>query len=149
MPTRLQFLNDVFTIAAGAVASMFACIAAALPNLAAATDGTILTDTQMRFACIAGALGGAILSVLIFPPRKATHRNVAAKFFASGVSGVIFAPMVVRWANLPRDFDSVIATSAIVALTAIGVLRLAVPAIERIAGKKLSSIEPPKEPPSE
>ena len=136
--------DGLFTLIAGALASVSACLAAALPDLANLTgnESAILNDTQMRFACIAGALGGAVLSVLIFPPKLATHRTIAAKFFASGVSGFIFAPMTLRWLHLPRDFDTVLGCAAIVALTAIGVLRIAVPLWERTAGSRLA---PPKD----
>ena len=135
--------DGVFTVLAAAIASVSACLAAAIPDLSALSgDSAILNDTQMRFACIAGALGGAVLSVLIFPPKLATHRTIASKFFASGVSGFIFAPMVLRWLRLPRDFDTVLGCAAVVALTAIGVLRIAVPLWERMAGKQLS---PPKD----
>ena len=139
MPHRF---DGLFTLLASAIAGMSACLAAALPDLSAISDGTILNDTQMRFACLAGALGGAVLSVLIFPPKMVTHRTIASKFFASGISGIIFAPIALRWLRLPRDFDTVLGTAAGVALTAIGVLRIAVPLWERMAGKQLS---PPKD----
>lgn len=140
MPARIDFF---FSVLASALVGMFASLAAAIPDLSALTlDTTILTDTQMRFALLSGALGGAILSVLIFPPKLATHRTIAAKFFASGLSGVIFAPMLHRWLALSRDFDSVLGFGAVVAIVAIGALRLAVPAWERFAGRHFG---PPKD----
>lgn len=144
MPHRF---DGLFTIIAAALASIFSCLAAALPDLSAISDGTILNDTQMRFACLAGALGGAVLSVLIFPPKLVTRNTIASKFVASGISGVIFSPMALRWLHLPRDFDTVLGCSAVVSLIAIGVLRISVPAWERIAGKQLGpkgDEEPPK-----
>lgn len=129
---RYNAITGFGSIIASGVASMSLCLAAAIP------ESSFVTDTQMRFACIAGALGGAILSVLIFPPRQATHRTVAAKFFASGISGVIFSPLVLQKMGWAADFNSVLAVSAIVALIAIGVLRTAVPIWEKLAIRQMS-----------
>lgn len=141
MPHRL---DGLFTILASAVASILACLAASVPDLSTLTGHTILNDAQMRFACIIGALGGAILNVAIFPPRVATRHAIAIKFVASGLSGMIFAPLAIRWLRLTPDFDIVIFISAAVALVAIRLIRLAIPLIEKKAEKRMRDDDDPR-----
>lgn len=121
---------------------MFAAFVAMLSSLGAIDDLTspaIWDKTQFRAFCIAGALGGAFLSIALFPPRGTdSHqsRNQALRFGSSAISGLLFTPVVIRWQGWPVDVDVVLAVSGGVALVSVSVISAVVPfLIRKITGK--------------
>lgn len=109
---------------AGAFIATLAGIANAsgIDNL---SSPAIWDKSQLRLWCLLGSLGGAFLAVALIPSREHTGnyaRRLALKFAASGISGLIFTPIVIRWCGWPVDSDVVLAVSATVAMLAVGTL---------------------------
>lgn len=133
MPAAESALSLVIAAAFG----MFAAAAAAVlppPDPAAALS--VLDDARMRLVCVSGSLGGAVLSVCLF--RLSHVRDMAVKLTCSSLSGILFAPMALRWLAWQRDLDAVLATSALTALLSWSILQAAVPLLTRIATKRLT-----------
>jgi hypothetical protein len=123
-------------ILAAALGALTALTAAVIPGVDAQQAMTsIMDDQRLRLICVAGSLGGAVLSVGLFNTR--TVRDLSIKLSCSSISGVIFAPMALRWLGWAADTDAVLCTSGITALMSWSVLQTAVPALTRLAGKKI------------
>lgn len=122
-------------------ATLAAASAAAAATVESATSAALLDDTHLRLICITGSLGGAVLSVLLFPQPKTTSRTMAMKLLTSGLSGILFAPKLLTYMGWMRDTDTVLAISAIVSLLSIGVLRIAIPTYTKLIGQKLGAFE--------
>ncbi len=105
----------------------------------------ILDDSKLRLICLAGAVGGAILSVALFHKEGSSAKTLARKLTASSIAGVIMAPMVLRWSGLGFGTDAMLFVSGAVALLSWGVLMSAVPMavayINKWTGGKLKSEE--------
>lgn len=127
--------ESAFSLLIAAAVGMFAAAAAAvLPSPDPTAALSVMDDERLRLICIAGSLGGAVLSVGLF---KLHHvRDMAVKLVCSSFSGVLFAPMVLRWLGWSRDLDAVLAVSGMTALLSWTVLQMAVPAITRAAARK-------------
>lgn len=101
--------------------------------------GPIIYDAlSLRLLCLCGSVGGALVSVLVFPPREGKGspvRQMAVKFLASGLSGAILTPALMRWFGVELVGDYVLASSAAVAMLSVTFLQEAIPAI---VGKILS-----------
>jgi hypothetical protein len=129
----------LLTACAGAAASLMAAI---IPE-GMAHSLNIIDDSKLRLICISGSLGGAILSVGIFPPPASSGvRGLALKISCSSISGVLFSPMVMRWMNFPIQTDEVLAIAGAVALVSWSTLQMAVPLFTKIIGRKAQSYEP-------
>jgi hypothetical protein len=126
----------VAVIIAASIGALTAITAAVIPGVDAQQAMTsIMDDQRLRLICVAGSLGGAVLSVGLFS--AASVRGLCLKLSCSSISGVIFAPMALRWLGWAADTDAVLCTSGLVALTSWSVLQTAVPALTRLAGKKI------------
>lgn len=107
----------------------------------------IFDDSKLRGWCIAGSCGGAILSIFLFP--LPNPKELAFKLLASGISGMMFSPMFLRWIGWQVDVDTVLFTSGGVALFSWGVLQILVPLVTKFVppifawfAKKFFGIEP-------
>jgi len=123
MPIAESSLSILLCAALG----MFAAAgAAAIPPLPPEAAGAaVMDDTRLRLICVAGSLGGAVLSVALF--RLRTPREMAGKLVSSSVAGILFAPMLIRWLGWARDVDAVLAVSGVTALMSWTVLQSIVP----------------------
>jgi hypothetical protein len=100
---------------------------------------TVMDDDRMRMVCLAGSIGGALLSILLFMGDAPKARPMIAKLFASGIAGMIFSPMAIKWANLSVDTDTLLFVSGVVALMSYSVLQKAVPLFNKLGEKWLVS----------
>lgn len=116
---------------AACVGMLSSLLAAVIPDPAAAAAGiVIMDDTRLRLICIAGSLGGAVVSVMLFS--VTTHKELARKLTVSSLSGVIFSPVIMRYIAVPASTDYVLVISAVTALLSWSALQTVVPmAIER------------------
>ena len=96
-----------------------------LMNAVAPGATVIWDDSALRLICIAGSIGGALLSILLFPPTSA--RAMAGKMTASVLAGAMFTPVLLRWTNFPPDADVMLCAAGIVALLSWSVLMICVP----------------------
>jgi len=148
MPRRfLPLFEAIVALCFATWASMTAAVLAAVPELkdvsevVASTETVVMDDGKMRLICIIGAIGGGLLSALVFSPPKATGRNFAIKVGTSSLAGILFTPIVIHWLGWKANVDILLGISAIVAMIAIGAIRIAVPLWERAAGKRLAPPE--------
>lgn len=147
MPHRL--LSGPIEIMLSAFTAMLAA-AGGIDDLA---SPAIWDKSQLRIFCILGSLAGAFLSIALFPPKDGgtnMQRKLAIKFLASGICGVLFTPMFIRWMGLKVDVDSVLCISGIVAISGVSIVSSIMPAIERRFVTKISSELPlpPEKPPT-
>lgn len=103
----------------------------------------VLDNAKLLSICLAGAVGGGLMSVLIFP--LPTARAMAGKFLASSLAAILFAPMTAQWLGWLRS-DALLAVSAGVALVAWAfvqaTLPIAVGITARFTAWKLGSYVP-------
>lgn len=147
-------MHEVAVTICGAFASVIAATLAAMPDLKELGQSDmpiiIMDDTRMRLFCIIGAIGGAVLSALIFTPPKATGRQFGIKVAASSLAGILFTPMTLAALQWKLNIDRVLGASAVIAMLSIGVLRMAVPWAQAKAAKwfgigaEENQDEPPK-----
>lgn len=131
------------------LASFSAMVAAAsgIDNLSSVA---IWDKSQLRLWCVLGSLGGAFLAIAVLPSHEAFgnySRRLAIKFTASGLAGLIFTPIVIRWQGWPVDSDTVLAVSAGVALVSVGTISALVPyVVKRVVGKVTDDPQAPTPP---
>lgn len=142
MPEIETYLMIIATAIVGAMSAIIASTSpeiaiAATAGMEAMSNGTVVIfeDFKLRGWCIAGACGGALVSILVFPLPK--PRALAFKLVASGISGMMFSPMIIRWSGLQVDVDTVVFVSGIVALLSWGCIQIAVPVATKIFGKEI------------
>lgn len=121
---------------------IFAAVASMLAAIGGVNDlasPAIWDKSQFRIFCLLGAIGGAFLAIALFPPRERVgnySRRLAIKFVSSGVAGLLFTPIVIRWQGWPVDVDIVLAVSGVVALMSVSLISALVPVfVKRIVGR--------------
>lgn len=102
-----------------------------------ALNVNVMDDARLRLVCLAGSLGGGLLSIMIFP--LPTTKALVGKLFASGIAGMMFSPMVMRWSSLPLDTDMLLFVSCVVALLSYTLLQGIVPMANRFIEKWFGS----------
>jgi hypothetical protein len=143
MPAIETYCLIIATAMLGAVSAM---LSSGPPHELATMDYTavmesvsstvvIFDDFKLRGWCIAGACGGALVSIFVFT--LPSPRELAFKLLASGISGMMFSPMFLRWLGWPVDVDSVLFASGSVSLCAWSVLQVAVPLFTKIFKKEV------------
>lgn len=118
----------------------FYALVAAAAGIDDLASVAIWDKSQLRLWCLLGSLGGAFLAVAVLPSHELTGnyaRRLALKFVSSGLAGLIFTPIVIRWRGWPVDSDVVLATSAAVALLAVGTISAVYPAWLRFIASKV------------
>lgn len=128
---------------AACVGMLTSLLAATIPDPATAATGiVIMDDTRLRLICMAGSLGGAVMSVMLFT--VTTHKELARKLTLSSLSGLIFSPVIMRYLAVPVSTDYVLVVSAVTALLSWTSLQTVVPmAIGRLVAWLGVKIEQP------
>ncbi len=90
---------------------------------------TIMDDARLRYTCIIGAIGGALISIAMFSTPK--FRPMAAKFIVSAVSGSMLTPVIMRVSAVPVDTDWTIGAACMVAILAYSVIHALAPLVPR------------------
>lgn len=119
----------------GAVVLAQTDIAPIIQAQAEAAANVIWNDSALRLICIAGSIGGSILSILLFPPASA--RAMAGKMTASVIAGALFTPILIRWVDIVPDADVLLCGAAVVSLLSWSILMAAVPIVQNFARKWL------------
>lgn len=146
---EMTFLLMTSALAAIASALLLAMPIHAEPSLASLPPGddavnTMVVETTMnvienwrlRLYCIIGALGGAWLSVGMFPPPKNGIRPFALKFSCSCIAAIMFSPALMHKIGVILDPDYVLAVSGLFGLVSWAMIQIAVPLFLRIFTKK-------------
>jgi hypothetical protein len=120
MPHRFEFAHQAVVSIGSTIAAMASLLAAAHDSM---PGGGIYDNSTLRLVCLAGSIGGAMVSLIIFPPRTPSIRLLAFKFIASGLCGALFTPLVFRYLDWPIAADTVLPVSGGVSLFAIGAIR--------------------------
>jgi uncharacterized membrane protein len=119
--------------------AVFASVIAAIAGVDDLTSPAIWDKSQFRIFCLLGAIGGAFLAIALFPPREQLgnySRRLALKFVSSGIAGLLFTPIIIRWQKWPIDVDTVLAVSGIVALVSVSIISALVPIfVKKVVGK--------------
>lgn len=122
MPYRF-IPTQITELLAAAMTGVFIASASVLDGIR--NSQTIWDKEQFRMYCLLGAIGGAFLSVGIAAMKSTgMHqvRTVALKFVSSGIAGLLFTPIAIRWLELPVDVDVVLGTAGAVAFISVTVL---------------------------
>lgn len=149
--TQQMKLEEFFIVIVVATFSLLSSCFALLNHVAAETiafqvsqeDGEVIQQSVvvmenaiLRLACTIGSLLGALLSILLFPTKSETGgvREIAAKFLAASVAGVLFTPILMRSMAITIDLDHLIAMSGFIAFTSVTVLHKSIPLLETTVG---------------
>lgn len=132
------------SIILAATIGIFSALAAALmPDPETAAALSLVDDNRLRLICVAGSLGGAVMSVMLFQVK--TNRELAAKLTTSALAGIMFAPMILRYLKWADLTDAILATSAAVALLSWTVLQSIVPMAANLLKRKAEAALDAKE----
>lgn len=140
MPQRLQAMHEELAIILTACGSAFAAIAAFIADIPASngfSGQAIYDDERFRLICIAGALGGALVNLWLWPSPTPGIVPMARQVSCSSFTGVVATPIVVHWIGLTPNTDNLLATSFIMAVVSVGVLKAAAPVWQRMILSKL------------
>lgn len=121
-------------IIAASIGIITALAAALLPDPASSAALSIVDDNRLRLICVAGSLGGAVMSVMLFQVK--TNRELAAKLTTSALAGIMFAPMILRYLKWADLTDAILAVSATVAMLSWTVLQSIVPMAANLLKRK-------------
>lgn len=123
---------------------IFSALAAALmPDPETAAALSLVDDNRLRLICVAGSLGGAVMSVMLFQVK--TNRELAAKLTTSALAGIMFAPMILRYLKWADLTDAILAVSATVAMLSWTVLQSIVPMAANLLKRKAEAALDAKE----
>jgi hypothetical protein len=140
MPIASTSIAIVLAVGLGIIS---AAAAALLPDPSTASALSIVDDNRLRLICVAGSLGGAVMSVMLF--RVKTNRELAAKLTTSALAGIMFAPMILRYLKWADLTDAILAVSATVAMLSWTVLQSIVPMAANLLKRKAEAALDAKE----
>src|SRR5688572_29040340 len=98
-PTAMHNDNHPIAIILAAFMAILSALSAALMPAAQEVGAqvqeviraiNVMDDARLRLVCVAGSIGGALVSVLLFQMPK--PKAFIAKLIGSGLAGVIFSP---------------------------------------------------------
>lgn len=115
----------VSIIIAAGIGIISAAAAALLPDPSTASALSIVDDNRLRLICVAGSLGGAVMSIMLFSVNS--PRELAAKLTTAALAGIMFSPMLLRYLRWADRTDAILAVSAAVALLSWTILQSIVP----------------------
>ncbi len=121
------FETSVGAMMMWAIAGAASLLIAAVPNV---TNG-LPEDQRLICICIAGGIGGGILSVLLFP--KTTLRSTAAKWFVSPVTAGIFGPALCQYYGFQNEVWYALAANGAIGLFAWSALFVVLPLAPDVA----------------
>ncbi len=130
----------------------FEAMAAMNLLLADAAGAGVLDDDRLRLWCILGSIGGAFLSLTVFPPAEAPERVTAWRYFtklgASFFCGFALSPFIVEHLALELTSSNAVSVSFMTALFAVSGLHAALPVVEQWWTRYLKAKLPavPKQP---
>lgn len=138
--TNMKLFLMVYLLA-GICVSLLAADASAVPLKLTAANGQsvdvvvsgVMDSSALRLYCISGALGGAFVSICLFP--VAEWQVGARKALASALSGVVFSPLLLHWWNMTLTVDYVLGISAAVALCSWSVLQVLAPLVPGVVAR--------------
>jgi len=122
----------------------------AAAGLAAITaqDDNLLTDRGNIGLYIAGSIGGALLTMMIFPQseidaaieendpkqylrlKRRAHQRFIAKGVSSLLGGWLFTPVLMRWFSMELTQDRILAFSAVTAMFIVSAIHTLSPKVE-------------------
>lgn len=142
MPLASTSASIILAAGLGIISALTAA-AALLPDPSSASAFSLVDDNRLRLICVAGSLGGAVMSVMLFQVK--TNRELAAKITTSALAGIMFAPMILRYLKWADLTDAILAVSAIVALLSWTVLQSIVPMAANLLKRKAEAALDAKE----
>lgn len=137
MPARFE---PLVTLVAYIIAAFSSGLAAIFDSNGVLASGVIIGQRPMVFACITGAAGGALVSILFSPPKDASARAMAIKFLGSGITSIIFSPLIIQWLFKEPNAEHVLFVSGAVGLCAVYIIRT-IQRMVRKRGEKLLAEE--------
>lgn len=136
----MPLASTSFSIVIAASLGIITALAAALlPDPASSAALSLVDDNRLRLICVAGSLGGAVMSVMLFQVK--TNRELAAKLTSSALAGIMFSPMLLRYLRWADLTDAILATSATVALLSWSLLQTAIPIATGIIRRKVEAFD--------
>jgi len=135
--------TSIAIVLAAGLCIISAVAAALMPDPSSASAFSLVDDNRLRLICVAGSLGGAVMSIMLFQVK--TNRELAAKLTTSALAGIMFAPMILRYLKWADLTDAILAVSAIVALLSWTVLQSIVPMAANLLKRKAEAALDAKE----
>ncbi len=89
----------------------------------------IMDDARLRYTCVIGALGGALISIAMFSTPK--FRPMAAKFTVAAMGGSMATPAIMRLCNIPTEADLILGSSFVVAILSYSVIQVLAPLVPK------------------
>lgn len=93
----------------------------------------IVTSSTLRAWCVIGAVFGAIVAVVIFPPESpntvAGMQRVLCKFLGSSLLGFMYGPVASRYLGVQVNEDMVMFVAGSISLFGVVILHAVVPLI--------------------
>lgn len=87
----------------------------------------VMDDARLRYSCIIGSLGGALISIAMF---KTPHfRPMLAKFLVSSISGIMATPAIMRLSRATLDTDYIMGGALVVAIVSYSVIQVLSPLV--------------------
>lgn len=135
-------MTGIFTIPA-----LIALVAAAAigtdsgppPGANPAVVESLLAHNRILAMCVLGSIGGGFLSAFLMG--VTTARAMAARWVASGLCGVMFAPAAIRWLNgeygLPLYGEYILCVSAAFGIFGWGVLQIVQPLVQKFITRRI------------
>lgn len=104
----------------------FSAAAAGALLLASSSLSSAFSENQVLLCvCLAGGIGGGIISVVIFP--NDTIKKTAFKWLASSLASGLFSPAIAQYLSIQQDLVYILALSAGIGLFSWGVILVVVP----------------------
>lgn len=138
--------SSIPLVIAAVVCMLSTLLAAIVPDADAAQAGgiVIMDDSRLRLICIAGSLGGAVVSVMLFT--VTSHKELARKMTVSCISGIVFSPVIMRYVSLDPTTDYVLLCSAVTAMLSWTLLQTVIPMVTQKIVTKIGGVPPPAPP---
>lgn len=127
--------SSISIVVAATLGALSALLAAIMPEPSTAASLALMDDSRLRLICIAGSLGGAVLSVMLF--KIDNHKELVRKLCCSSISGVVFSPIVIRHFQMDSSTDYVLAVSAVTALLSWSLLQILIPFVTKHITQKI------------
>lgn len=125
-------------ILAGVLTTVFAAALALVTPEVVSDPGTVVITSEvleilahktLRLYCLIGAVMGGLICIAI--TGGGTVREMAWKWLTGVCSGIVFTPLIIRWAGIHPGIDYIVGASAIVAILAWTSLHKLVPIVDR------------------
>lgn len=133
----------------------------------AAQDENVLSNGNSRALYLAGSIGGALLTMMIFPQaeidpaiedtdkkqyarlKKRANQRFIAKGLSSLLGGGLFTPVLMRWAGIELTEDRILAFSAVTSMFVVSAIHAASPKVEAFIDAWFDSMANKHKPPKD